>query len=67
MQATREFFVQTLGIEAWLAMVLAIVLLALVASQVAHLLFNQLTNWPLARVPLGTRRWWPQREARPAW
>ncbi len=42
MQATREFFVQTLGIEAWLAMVLAIVLLALVASQVAHLLFNQL-------------------------
>ena len=42
MQSTREFFIQTLGIEAWLAMVLAILLLALVASQVAHLLFNQL-------------------------
>jgi MscS family membrane protein len=42
MQSTREFFIQTLGIEAWLAMVLAILLLALVATQVTHVLFNQL-------------------------
>jgi MscS family membrane protein len=42
MQSTREFFIQTLGIEAWLAMVLAILLLALVATQVARVLFNQL-------------------------
>ncbi len=42
MQSTREFFIQTLGIEAWLAMVLAILLLALVATQVTRVLFNQL-------------------------
>jgi MscS family membrane protein len=45
MQSTREFFIQTLGIEAWLAMVLAILLLALVASQVARVLFNQLERF----------------------
>ncbi len=42
MQSIRAFFIQTLGIEAWLAMVLIILLLALLASQVARLLFNQL-------------------------
>ena len=42
MQSIREFFIQTLGIEAWLAMVLIILVLALVASQVARVLFNQL-------------------------
>lgn len=42
MQSTREFFIQTLGIEAWLVMVLAILLLALAASQVTRVLFNQL-------------------------
>jgi MscS family membrane protein len=42
MQSTREFFIQTLGIEAWLAMVLIILLMALVATQVARVLFNQL-------------------------
>jgi len=41
MQSTREFFIQTLGIEAWLAMVLAILLLALVATLVTRVLFNQ--------------------------
>lgn len=42
MQSIREFFIQTLGIEVWLAMLLAIVLLSLLASQVARVLFNQL-------------------------
>ncbi|QCB48070.1 mechanosensitive ion channel family protein [Hydrogenophaga sp. PAMC20947] len=41
MQAVREFFIQTFGIEAWLAMVLAIVVLAFVITQVARLVFNQ--------------------------
>jgi MscS family membrane protein len=45
MQSTREFFIQTLGIEAWLAMVLAILLLALVASQVTRVMFNQLERF----------------------
>jgi MscS family membrane protein len=41
MQSVREFFIQTFGIEAWLAMVLAIVVLAFVITQVARLVFNQ--------------------------
>jgi MscS family membrane protein len=45
MQSIREFFIQTFGIEAWLAMLLAIVLLAVLASQVARLLFNQFDKW----------------------
>jgi MscS family membrane protein len=45
MQPIREFFVQTFGIEAWLAMLLAIVVIALLLSQAARLLFNQLDRW----------------------
>lgn len=41
MQSIREFFIQTFGIEAWLAMVVAIVLLALLLSQVARVAYNQ--------------------------
>jgi MscS family membrane protein len=44
MHSAREFFIQTLGIEAWLAMVLAILLLALVANQVIRVLFDQLEH-----------------------
>jgi MscS family membrane protein len=44
MQFTREFFIQNFGIEAWLAMLLAIVVLALLASQVVRVLFNQLNK-----------------------
>lgn len=42
MQAVREFFIHTLGLEAWLAMVLTIVLLALLLSLVSRMVFNQL-------------------------
>jgi MscS family membrane protein len=42
MQSTREFFIQTFGIEAWLAMAAAIILLALCLSQLARVVFNQL-------------------------
>ena len=45
MQPIREFFAQTFGIEAWLAMLLAIAVIALLVSQVARLLFNQLDRW----------------------
>ena len=41
MQSIRAFFVQTFGIEAWLAMVVAIVLLALFLSQVSRVVYNQ--------------------------
>ena len=41
MQSIREFFVQTFGIEAWLAMVVAIVLLALLLSQVSRVVYDQ--------------------------
>ncbi|AOW14889.1 mechanosensitive ion channel protein MscS [Hydrogenophaga crassostreae] len=41
MQSVREFFVQTFGIEAWLAMLVAIVVLALLLSQVARVVYNQ--------------------------
>ncbi|MDM7948793.1 mechanosensitive ion channel family protein [Hydrogenophaga sp.] len=45
MQTIRTFFAQTFGIEAWLAMALTIVVIALLLSQIAHLLFNQLARW----------------------
>jgi MscS family membrane protein len=53
MQSIREFFVQTLGISAWLATLMAIVLLALLASQISRVVYNQFdklahrtnTNW----------------------
>jgi MscS family membrane protein len=41
MQSTREFFIQTFGIEAWLAMVVAIVVLALLSSMVSRVIYNQ--------------------------
>ena len=41
MQSIREFFVQNFGIEAWLAMVLAIVVVALLLSQASRLVYNQ--------------------------
>ncbi|HEY9096849.1 MAG TPA: mechanosensitive ion channel family protein, partial [Hydrogenophaga sp.] len=41
MQSIREFFVQNFGIEAWLAMVLAIVVVALLLSQVSRMVYNQ--------------------------
>ena len=41
MQAVREFFIQTFGIEPWLAMTLAIVALALLLTLVARQVFNQ--------------------------
>lgn len=41
MQSIRAFFIQTFGIEAWLAMVVAVVLLALFLSQVSRVLYNQ--------------------------
>ena len=41
MQSIRAFFIQTFGIEAWLAMVVAIVLLALFLSQVSRVVYNQ--------------------------
>ena len=42
MQSIRALFVQTLGLDAWLAMVLAIVLMALLVSQIARMIYNQL-------------------------
>ncbi len=41
MQSIREFFIQTFGIEAWLAMLLAIVVMALLLSQVSRVAYNQ--------------------------
>lgn len=41
MQSIREFFIQTFGIEAWLAMLLAIVVVALLLSQVSRVVYNQ--------------------------
>ena len=41
MQSIREFFIQTFGIEAWLAMLLAIVFMALLLSQVSRVAYNQ--------------------------
>jgi MscS family membrane protein len=63
MQAVREFFIQTFGIEAWLAMVLAIVALAFVLTQVARLVFNQFeklahrtsTHWDEALIQAARR------------
>jgi MscS family membrane protein len=63
MQSVREFFVQTFGIEAWLAMVVAIVVLALLLSQVARVIYNQMdklaqrtsTSWDEALIHAGRR------------
>ncbi|MEZ5704439.1 MAG: mechanosensitive ion channel family protein [Burkholderiaceae bacterium] len=41
MQSIREFFIQNFGIEAWLAMVLAIVVVALLLSQASRMVYNQ--------------------------
>jgi MscS family membrane protein len=45
MQSIKLFITQTFGVEAWLAMLLAIVLVALVVSQLARLIFNQFDKW----------------------
>lgn len=63
MQSIQEFFIQTVGMEAWLAMVLIIMVVALAASQVARLLFNQLdrlashsrTTWDEALIAAARR------------
>jgi MscS family membrane protein len=41
MQSVREFFIQTFGIEAWLAMVVGILLVALLASLLAKVVYDQ--------------------------
>ena len=41
MQSIREFFIQTFGIEAWLAMLAAIVVMALLLSQASRVAYNQ--------------------------
>ena len=44
MQSIRDFFIQTFGIEAWLAMMLAIVFMALLLSQASRVAYNQFTK-----------------------
>jgi MscS family membrane protein len=41
MQSIREFFIQNFGIEAWFAMVLAIIVVAFLLSQVSRVVYNQ--------------------------
>jgi MscS family membrane protein len=41
MLSIREFLIQSFGIETWLAMVAAIILLALLLSQVSRVIYNQ--------------------------
>ncbi|MEX1166850.1 MAG: mechanosensitive ion channel family protein [Hydrogenophaga sp.] len=55
MQTVREFFVQTFGIEAWLAMAVAIVLVALLLSLVSRVAFNQLD-----KLAMRTRTAWDE-------
>ncbi|GAA6143006.1 mechanosensitive ion channel family protein [Hydrogenophaga sp. 5NK40-0174] len=45
MQQLKQLITDTFGVEAWIAMVITIFVLALIVSQVARMIFNQLDKW----------------------